>query len=177
MITVDEASHHFEPARPPAIPKRDSYGLDGLDRKILDTLPKEAGFFIELGAYDGIDQNNSLILEQAGWRGLLVEPIPAHFAQCLRNRPAALVEHAACVGADYNGDTITLADVGLMSLTGRAGSDQDAINAHLAAGEKHAGRRRQLLEVPARQLSQILDKHKVAAVDLLILDVEGAEWD
>ena len=50
------------------------------------------------------------------------------------------------------GDTITLADVGLMSLTGRAGSDQDAINAHLAAGEKHAGRQRQLLEVPARQL-------------------------
>ena len=108
---------------------------------------------------------------------MLVEPIPAHFAQCLRNRPAALVEHAACVGADYNGDTITLADVGLMSLTGRAGSDQDAIKTHLAAGEKYAGRRRQLLEVPARQLSQILDKHKVAAVDLLILDVEGAELD
>ena len=135
----------------------------------MDALPKEHGFFIELGAYDGVDQNNSLILEQAGWRGLLVEPIPARFAQCLRNRPAALVEHAACVGADYNGDTITLADVGLMSLTGRAGSDQDAINTHLAAGEKHAGRR--------RQLSQILDKHKVAAVDLLILDVEGAELD
>ncbi len=108
---------------------------------------------------------------------MLVEPIPARFAQCLHNQPAALVEHAACVGADYNGDTITLADVGLMSLTGRAGSDQDAVNTHLAAGEKHAGRRRQLLEVPARQLSQILDKHKVAAVDLLILDVEGAEWD
>ena len=177
MITVDEAWHHFEPPRPPAIPKRDSYGLDGLDRKILKALPKEPGFFIELGAYDGVDQNNSLILEQAGWRGLLVEPIPARFAQCLRNRPAALVEHAACVGADYNGDTITLADVGLMSLTGRAASDQDAINAHLATGEKHAKRRRQLLEVPVRQLSQILDKHKVAAVDLLILDVEGAELD
>ena len=50
MITVDEAWHYFEPARPPAIPKRDSYGLNGLDRKILDALPKEPGFFIELGA-------------------------------------------------------------------------------------------------------------------------------
>ena len=71
--------------------------------------------------------------------GLLIEPIPGRFAQCLRNRPDALVEHAACVGADYKGDTITLADVGLMSLTGRAGGGQEAINAHLAAGEKHAG--------------------------------------
>ena len=31
--------------------------------------------------------------------------------------------------------------------------------------------------MPARQLAQILDKHKVAAVDLFILDVRGAEWD
>jgi len=89
----------------------------------------------------------------------------------------ALVEHAAYVGADYNRDTITLTDVGLMSLIGRVGSDQDAINTHLAADEKHAGLQRQLLEVSARQLLQILDKHKVAAVNLLILDVEGAELD
>ena len=45
MITVDEAWHHFEPRRPAAIPRRDSYGLDGLDQKILDALPKEPGFF------------------------------------------------------------------------------------------------------------------------------------
>ena len=143
----------------------------------MDALPKEPRFFVELGAYNGVDQNNFLILEQAGWRALLIEPSPAHFAQCLRDLPAALVEHAACVGAEYKGDTINLADVGLMSLTARAVSDQDTINAHLAAGEKHLGRRRQLLEVTARQLLQILKKHKVAAVDLLILDVEGAEWD
>ena len=64
-----------------------------------------------------------------------------------------------------------------MSLTGRARSDQDAINAHLAAGEQYGKRRGQLLELPARQLSQILDNQKVAASDMLILDVEGAKLE
>ena len=63
MITFDAAQHYFEPALPPPIPKPDSYGLDGLDRKTLDAVPKEPSFF-ELGAYHGVDQNNSRSLNR-----------------------------------------------------------------------------------------------------------------
>jgi len=34
------------------------------------------GYFIEVGAYDGITLSNTYFLEQMGWTGLLVEPIP-----------------------------------------------------------------------------------------------------
>ncbi|ABB36240.1 conserved hypothetical protein [Synechococcus sp. CC9605] len=36
---------------------------------------KENGYFVEFGAYDGIDHSNTLLLEsEFNWTGLLVEP-------------------------------------------------------------------------------------------------------
>jgi hypothetical protein len=34
------------------------------------------GFFIEVGAYDGVELSVSYIFEALGWRGLLVEALP-----------------------------------------------------------------------------------------------------
>ena len=48
---------------------------------------KTDGFFIEIGAYDGLYLSNSYFFEQLGWRGLLVEPLPEKAAACRRNRP------------------------------------------------------------------------------------------
>jgi len=38
------------------------------------------GFFIEAGAYDGVDYSNTLYFEKTlGWTGILVEPNPFAF--------------------------------------------------------------------------------------------------
>ena len=59
-------------------PKERFYGLIELDRQLLPHLDKRKGFFIEAGANDGVTQSNTLFFERhRGWRGLLVEPIPA----------------------------------------------------------------------------------------------------
>ena len=53
------------------------------------------GFFFEAGANDGIVFSNTAYLERyCGWKGLLVEAVPHKFIACLRNRQAAIVEHA-----------------------------------------------------------------------------------
>ena len=36
---------------------------------------RPSGYFIEVGAYDGVTLSNTYFLEQMGWCGLLVEPI------------------------------------------------------------------------------------------------------
>ena len=43
------------------------------------------GFFVECGAFDGISYSNSSCLADAGWRGILIEPIP-EFAKTCRER-------------------------------------------------------------------------------------------
>ena len=54
-----------------------SRGLNGLDLRMLDHMDRRGGFFIEAGANDGLNQNNTYILEHAfGWRGMLIEPMP-----------------------------------------------------------------------------------------------------
>jgi len=35
------------------------------------------GYFIEVGAFDGVTLSNTYFLEQMGWSGVLLEPIPA----------------------------------------------------------------------------------------------------
>lgn len=57
------------------------------------------GFFIEVGAVDGELYSNSLFLErQRGWRGLLIEAIPASFSQLLtKNRRAYAINAALSV--------------------------------------------------------------------------------
>ena len=52
-------------------------GLDQLDRKLEKYVDYDYGYFVELGANDGVTQSNSLYFEKyRKWRGLLVEPSP-----------------------------------------------------------------------------------------------------
>ena len=47
-----------------------SYSQAGQDLWVLDKIKK--GYFLEIGAYDGIKFSNSLLLEENGWEGLLI---------------------------------------------------------------------------------------------------------
>ncbi|MBI1825087.1 MAG: FkbM family methyltransferase [Planctomycetes bacterium] len=54
------------------------------------------GYFIEVGAYDGITLSNTFFLEQMGWSGILIEPIRAMCERAVQIRPRSRVVHAAC---------------------------------------------------------------------------------
>ncbi len=176
MITLPEVWDHYDTTTSPCDFSKSSYGLEALDLKILDCLGDEPpGFFVEIGAHDGVTQSNSAVLEARGWRGLLIEASPCSYAKCVRARPNATVVHAACLEKAAEGMFTTLTDVGLMSLTASASLDAPEREEWLTRGEGFAKRSRQEIEVPAATLSGILDRHDVAAVDILLLDVERSE--
>ena len=175
MITLEEAWANYDKTTPACDYSKSSYGLDNLDNIIIEVIPKRAGFFVELGANDGITQSNSVLLEAVGWRGLLIEANPASYAKCVKARPSALVEHAACVANGYSSPYTTITDVGLMSMTTESNLTGNEREQWLTRGEDFLNRERQQIEVPAATLSAILDKYEIKRVDLLILDVEGAE--
>lgn len=47
---------------------------------------KKPGYYIEIGAFDGRKKNSTIILEQAGWDGICMEPTPQSYAQLIKNR-------------------------------------------------------------------------------------------
>lgn len=49
----------------------------------------EKGFFVDLGAYDGISTSNSYALENLGWTGICVEANPDFYELLCQNRPKA----------------------------------------------------------------------------------------
>lgn len=160
-----------------ARPKR-SFGLDGLDIRLAEYLKFRGGFFLEAGANDGISQSNTAYYERYfGWRGILIEPIPALAAQCKINRPRAIVEQCALVPFGYSGSTIEMIYCNLMSLVNGARGSSDRDEAHIVAGRRYLNEADAPYRatVPARTLTSVLDSFCVPRLDFLSLDVEGYE--
>ncbi|MBL9188269.1 MAG: FkbM family methyltransferase [Opitutaceae bacterium] len=151
--------------------------LNDLDRKIARHLDFDGGVFIEAGANDGVNQSNTYYFERmCGWKGLLVEPVPALAAACRKNRRATVVE-AALVANDIPGATVELHVAGLMSTVTGALGDEAATLRHVETGlaVQHLARSAPL-RVPARTLSAVIDEARLAQpIDLLSLDIEGGE--
>lgn len=128
---------------------------------------KMCGTFVELGMMSGLAASNTLRFEQLrAWRGLCLEPNPRLFKALARNR--RLCTNLNVVVASERGSqsfTIT-SESGFDSLTRFL--DHDKLRrAHV--------RVRKTVDVEAVPLRELLAQRGSAHVDLLSLDVEGAE--
>ena len=129
------------------------------------------GFFVEVGAYDGVVLSNTVFLESIGWRGVLIEPAPEKAQKCRLNRPLALVFECAAVGSDRIRE-ITFHDVvggGVYSTSQLSPEHSDRLDRY--------GLKTRTITVPARTLDSILEDAHPKHVDFVSIDVEGAEAD
>jgi FkbM family methyltransferase len=158
------------------------FGLDELDRKLEKHLNITNGFFVELGANDGVTQSNTLYFERyRSWRGVLVEPAPHNYLKCRANRsPDTKVFCNACTSFAYEDRFVEIVYSNLMSTP--IGLESDILRpvAHAEKGRAFlpAGEDTFVFGAVARPLNQILiESEAPAVIDLLSLDVEGAELE
>ena len=110
-----------------------STGLNKLDLRLIEAIaPNPGGYFVELGANDGVRQSNTYKLQRHfGWTGLLIEPSPRRFVECVANRAFGNrpeVRCAACVPLDFHDRFVEIEDADLMSVAkGLAVTDQLAV--------------------------------------------------
>ena len=158
-------------------------GLENLDRRLVNHIkPGRGGYFVELGAYDGIDQSNTYVLQRRfGWTGLLIEPSPVRFEQCVENRSfgqAPAMRCAACVPADYRGECVLMVEAGPMTVGMNLDVPTAVAQRHGDTGAGLLARPRPAFTfaAPARTLTSLLQEVDApASIDLLSLDVEGNE--
>ena len=128
-----------------------------------------SGFFIEAGAFDGYECSVTYALEAVGWEGLLVEPIPQRAHQCATRRPHSRVVNAVLSNQGGGAGEFWVVD----DAYGGMLSYSKATGAHLkmvGALPKSA------ISVPRTTLNELLADHH-GEIDLVVLDVEGAELD
>jgi FkbM family methyltransferase len=59
------------------------------------------GFFVDVGAYDPKIGSQTWLLEQQGWRGILIEPQPGHCERLRHARPGARLFQVACAAPGH----------------------------------------------------------------------------
>lgn len=156
------------------------FGLSSLDQKIEEYIPYKNGYFVELGANDGISQSNTKYFELfKSWKGVLVEAYGPNYQKCLRNRKKTTKSfHAACVSSDFRGKKVQLMYSNLMTISLDGDNQIQDPKAHAFEGRKflEPSEKVHLFEAPARTLEVILDEALAPSeMDLLSLDVEGSE--
>lgn len=159
-------------------PKYSRPAANDLDAKLAKYLDFRGGTFVEAGANNGYSQSNTYYLEKIlGWRGLLVEPIPALFEQCRRERKGARVCPCALVADDYPEPTIVIHFAGLMSAVEGSRKGTEDLAQRIREGLRvQKLSQTYTLRVPARTLASLLEEHGFpGGVDFLSLDVEGYE--
>ncbi|MEB3312079.1 MAG: FkbM family methyltransferase [Snowella sp.] len=153
--------------------------IEQMDLKLLPYLPYPKGFYIEVGANNGYQYSNTYYLAKLRqWRGILIEPIPEIYDECVRERPESIVLNCALVSEDYPHSTVTMKYANMMSLgSGLSRKNEQEEDEHIAQGmiweTKHTSTYQ--IDVPCRTLTSILDEYKIQEIDLFSLDVEGAE--
>jgi FkbM family methyltransferase len=155
------------------------FGLNKIDRQIVKYLKQEPGFFVELGANDGLQQSNTLTLEKYHrWKGILIEPHPGNFNKLVKNRnPQNIFVNCACVDENFPKNTINLMYSDLMTIQTEGIQEiYDPIGHALAGQEFLRNEAVAVFSSPAKTLTGVLDSGDAPKrINLLSLDVEGAE--
>lgn len=122
---------------------------------------KRDGFFVELGACDGVLYSNTLFFEKLGWNGICIEPNDTYFKQLKTKRKCFLSNDLISSEADR------VVDFAM------CGSTSGIADEHIGPFTT----KDTIVRKKTNTLSNVLDKfHAPKIIDYLSLDVEGQEY-
>lgn len=126
------------------------------------------GYFVEVGAHNGLRHSNTLTLEESfGWTGLLIEANPDLYEQCKVNRPGCRCANIAVGPFNAFNQNFAFGDA--------YGGLIEYMSDHWLDG--HEFHKSPIRPVATHSLQTVLDSYNAPSIiDYLSLDVEGAEY-
>jgi FkbM family methyltransferase len=143
----------------------------GQDLEVLNVYKhKQDGFFVEIGAFDGISLSNTYLLEtEYNWRGICVEPIVEHYNNLVLNRPRSLCSNNAV----YNKTGLTL-NFDVAHASNMLSGISENIDHHKSTVESA----KTTIQVETISMNDLLDKFNAPRfIEYLSLDTEGSEFE
>jgi len=133
---------------------------------------RERGFFVEIGAYDGIFVSNTWGLTERGWTGLMVEPVPRLALACAASHarhPNVRVIQQAVGPEGVDEITLMLAE----TLTT---ANTEVFGEYSKVDWASGSLTNSTIRVPSQTLDSLLEANLApTGFDVLVVDVEGFE--
>ena len=130
------------------------------------------GFFVDIGAHDGISLSNTKFLEDIGWGGVCIEPHPNVYKKLIQNRKCECFNCAL-----WKEDTI----VDFLSLSGYTEMLSGIYNSYdkrhysRIQGELSSyGGQSEIIKIDAKKFESIVTEKNI---DFLSIDTEGSELE
>lgn len=135
---------------------------------------KHNGFFVDVGAHDGITFSNTHFFEkELGWQGICFEPVPAFFTKLTAARSCICIN--ACV-SNIEGVLPFIEITGCdEQLSGLASTFNKRLLGIVLNDIKTYGGTCTIKQLPSIRLNDVLAEHNVSTIDYLSIDTEGNE--
>ena len=138
---------------------------------------KDPGFFLEIGADDGIRFSNCKFFEETlNWKGIAIEARKAAYDKLVKNRNCICLNN--CL-SDIEEETDFLElkgyGIGLSGLINKYDPRHVKRIERDVQNVKHEGR--SIVKLQTVKLSSILEKYDITNIDFLSIDTEGSELD
>lgn len=146
------------------------YAQTGEDKALMGIFSDMSdGFFVDVGALDGVKFSNTYLFEQKGWRGICVEPHPLFFKQLVKNRPESVCLQVAVWDKNLKEASFFMTERGSWSRLLRPKMNR---RTRTIRRNPYIGSER----VTARTLDSILEEHGAPEeFELLSIDTDGHE--
>jgi FkbM family methyltransferase len=143
-----------------------SYSQIGQDLEVLSKYSN--GFYVEIGASDGIELSNTYLLEKNGWDGICAEPIPEKFEKLVKNRNCKFSNRAVYSVSDEEVDFDICNSYSLLS----------GISSSIDTYKQHVDSDKTTIKIKTISLTDLLDNLNAPKfIEYLSLDTEGTEYD
>lgn len=152
------------------------YSQVGQDRYLNEEIfkGKEAGYFVDVGAHNGITFSNTYFFEKyTAWQGICIEPLPEIFQQLKNNRTCICLEGA--VSLNLGAEDFLRIDGYSEMLSGLVNEYDPRHIERLNIEQKLYGGTSKTIRVNTYPLQYIFDNYALTDIDLLSVDTEGSE--
>ncbi len=144
----------------------------GQDKFVYDNFfkDKKNGYFLEIGAFDGVQGSNCLFFEKfKNWSGLAIEPSPTQFKKLKNNRKCKLINKAASPSSGK----MTFIEVDSLD----SDSQLSGLEKYFSDKDKDILKKNNLKKYTIEVLpfEEILKNTDREVIDYCSIDIEGAE--
>ncbi|MCX6210384.1 MAG: FkbM family methyltransferase [Bacteroidetes bacterium] len=136
----------------------------------------KSGYFIDIGAYDGVKFSNSYYFEKENkWQGIAVEPNEKVFKQLEKNRTCNLIK-GVVTNKDGALEYLRVEGDGEM-LSGIIQNFDEKHKVRIEKTTSTLGGNTSIESVQSFSIKSIIETYKVKNIDLLSIDTEGSELE
>jgi len=147
-----------------------SYSQLGQDIWVLDsTNYKTNGYFVDIGANDPININNTYLLENKyNWKGICIEPQPILFKKCRNIRAKSTIVDNSILFSEND----KIIDFKICKSNGLSGIVSEFDNIH------NRSQYTNIIKMKTITLENILEKYNAPIdIDYISIDTEGSEYE